>query len=53
MQFWILSEQSQATHAAFLLRALQRFKEGGMEEEGETKGFAICSLALKTIISHR
>lgn len=52
MQFWILSEQSQARHTAFLLHALQRFKEGGMEEEGETKGFAIYSSALKTIISY-
>lgn len=41
MQFWILSEESQAGHAALLLQALQRFKEEGVEEEGETKAFAI------------
>lgn len=41
MQFWILSEESQAGHAALLFQALQRFKEEGVEEEGETKAFTI------------
>lgn len=47
MEFWILSEEFQAGHAMLLLLALQRFKEGGVDEEGETKAFAIWSIPLK------
>lgn len=47
MQFWILSEGSQAGHAAFLLQSLQRFKE-----EGETKAFAIQTIPLILSVSH-
>lgn len=52
MQFWILSEGSQAGHAALLLQALQRFKEGGVKEEGETKAFAIQTIPLILSVSH-
>lgn len=53
MQLWILSEESQAEQAALLLQALQGFKEGKVEEEGETKVLAIWSIPFKRNVSHK